>query len=102
MARIVLRADKPAERLRQAGPNDTVVVRLSAAFFFGRCRPAGPVEDGGAGPGHLFQHHAAQRFSRNVHAVAQRIGADCSRQWFDGRGFFSLNELRPDPGAAAS
>ena len=64
-------ADQPAERLRQPGADDAVVIRAAAARH-----PPRRVEHGRARPRHAFHHHQPQRFAGHVDAVAQRIGAE--------------------------
>ena len=71
MAAVVLAADQPAERLREARADDRVVVRAAAA-----CRPPRTVEDRGLRPGHLLHRHAAKRFAWNVDTVAQCVGTE--------------------------
>jgi L-histidine N-alpha-methyltransferase len=53
-------------------------------------------------PGHAVQVGTSRKYrSSDIRKLAELAGFDCSRQWFDRRGSFSLNELRPAEGTGA-
>ena len=66
-------ADQPPEGLAQAEPGHAVVIGLRVAA--GQMDAALAVQDVGARPGHLLEHHQPQRAAGHVHAVAHRVGA---------------------------
>ena len=66
MPAIALAADQPAERLRQPGAHDAVVISAPAAGH-----PPRRVEHGRPRPRHALHHHQPQRFAGHVDPVAQ-------------------------------
>ena len=67
-------ADQPAESLAQPQACDPVVIALRIAVR--EMDAPLPMQDVGARPGHLLEHHQAQRAAGHVDAVAHRVGAE--------------------------